>query len=204
MRELGPAGQRLDPGAFLVAAVWLALTAGACGSAAPPAHSGRAPAPRPGDTTTAGQTSPGAGQTSDGAARDSFRGSVASASGAYAGEGGRVELSLQVRGSGVSRPITLVFRSLPCRGAPQCVQLDGALTGHLVALPGGPPDTGRGFTITAAGRLTTLGHVTAAGIGHGTGFIARGHELLDLALTSHSGRITLRTLSGTVRGFSSP
>jgi hypothetical protein len=190
--------------AFLVAAIWLGLTAAACGSAAPHSRSQRAPGSQPGHTTTASQTSPGAGQTSDGAAGNSFRGSVASASGAYAGEGGRVEVTLQARGSGVSRPITLVFRSLPCRGAPQCVQLDGALTGHIVARPGGPPDTGRSFTITAAGRLTTLGHVSAAGIEHGTGFIARGHELLDLALTSRSGRIALRTLSGSVGGFSSP
>jgi hypothetical protein len=129
---------------------------------------------------------------------------VASATGAYAGEGGRAEVLVAVRGSGVNRRITLVFHSLPCQGEPQCVQLDGRLAGVMVARPGPVPDAGRSFLVRATGRLTTLGPVTAIGVGHGTGFIARAHELLDLTLISRSGRVMLHAVSRPVGGFSSP
>lgn len=129
---------------------------------------------------------------------------MSAASGAYSGEGGRAQVSLYLGGSGASRPVSLVFRSLPCQGAPQCVQLDGVLSGRMMRRPGGIPDTGQSDSITASGRLTTLGRVTATGVSQGTGFIARGHELLELTLTSRSGRVTLRAMSGSVGTFSSP
>jgi hypothetical protein len=181
--------------ASLLAAGVLALMGGACGSASSRSPSRPVPPNQTGTTTS--QTNAGAGQ-------DSFRGGVTSASGAYAGEGGRAEVLLHTRGAGSSRPVTLTFRSLPCQGAPQCVQLDGTLNGRIVTRPGGVPDTGRSSSVTATGRLTTLGSVTAAGIVHGTGFISQGHELLELTLRNRSGRITLRVLTGPVRGFSSP
>lgn len=180
----------------LVAAVSLALMAAACGSAASHSPSGTTPATQTGTTTT--------GQTNAGGRRDVFRGEVTSASGVFAGEGGRAEVLLQTRGSRFNRPVTLTFHSLPCRGVPQCVQLDGALSGRIVTRTGGVPDTGRSFAITAMGHLTTLGTVTAAGIGHGTGFINRGHEELAITLRSRSGRIAFRALSGVVPGFRSP
>lgn len=192
--------------ASLIAAASLALTGVACATTTKtvvrtspgtgPGGPGTTTAPAPGGS--GGQPGQGAGAGSN------FRASVASASGAYAGEGGRAEISVQAHGSGASRPVKLAFRSLPCRGAPQCVQLDGTLVGAIATRRAGPPDVGRSFSVTANGRLSTLGRVTATGIGHGTGFIARGRETLDLTLTSRSGRITLRAVSGTVRGFTSP
>jgi hypothetical protein len=193
--------------ALVAAAALVGLSAAGCGVAAHSATdrgAGTQSAPSGPGTTTAPGPGGSGGQTGQGggaASRDTFQGSVASASGAYAGEGGRAGISVQVRGSGVKRPVKLVFHSLPCQGAPQCVQLDGTLTGEITAGPRGVPDTGRSFSVMATGRLTTLGRVTATGTGHGTGFIARGHELLDLTLISRSGRITLRSVSGTVRGF---
>jgi len=174
----------------------LALAIAACGKASSHSVSRPAPGADAGASTSAGHTSTGA--------RNSFQASVTSATGVYSGEGGRAQVLLQIRGSGPRRATKLVFRSLPCQGAPQCVQLDGVLTGVITARPGPVPDAGRSFVIAATGRLTTLGHVRATGIGHGTGFIARGHELLDLTLSGHAGRLGLRALSGSVGGFSSP
>ncbi len=167
-------------------AVWLVLFTAACGSATSRSH---APTRVPSRST---------------AGRNSFQGTVISATGAYAGEGGRAEVTVQTRGGGTRRPVKLAFRSLPCQGSPQCVQLDGTLAGTIEARARGVPDTGRVLTVSATGRLTTLGAVTAAGTAHGTGFIARGHELLDLTLINRSGRITLRGISRSVGGFSSP
>jgi hypothetical protein len=188
--------------ASLLAAVCLGLSVSACGSAA--SHSASGPGAHAGASTSASAWSAtGTGRPSGGGP-NSFRGSVSSASGAYAGEGGRSAVALEVRGRGASRPIKLTFRSLPCQGAPQCVQLDGTLTGRISTQPRGVPDTGRSFAIRATGRLTTLGHVSARGIIQGTGFIAHGHVLLELTLTNPSGSVTLRAQSSTVGGFSSP
>ena len=162
--------------ASLLAAVCLGLSAAACGNAA--SHSASGPGTHPGGTTsTSTSSAPGTGGPTGGG-RNSFRGAVVSAGGAYAGEGGRSAVELEVRGTGASRPIKLAFLSLPCLRAPQCVQLDGTLTGRISTQPRGVPDTGRSFAITATGRLTTLGQVKARGIIQGTGFIARGHEQL--------------------------
>jgi len=67
------------------------------------------------------------------------------------------------------------------------------------------PDAGVKLRLTATGAVKPLGRVSVTGTVHGTGFIARGHEFLQLTLTSlHKGVVTVDAHSGLVAGFTTP
>jgi hypothetical protein len=98
----------------------------------------------------------------------------------------------------------VVMRGRCGASAQGCTELDGVLSGRLSSSPGGPPDTGHAYALTAAGRVLRLGHVTARGELEGTGFIAHGYELMKLTLNSSSGSVTVEARSGPVKGFTKP
>jgi hypothetical protein len=197
----GRSGRRIARSArpvrlVVAAAVCLALTGGACSAAASSSASGHR-----GNGSGAGG---GGGRGAHVGRRDVFRGSVISGDGAYAGDSGRVELSLHPHGAGRSRLVRIVLRGLPCQGASRCLALSGVLRGVITEPTRQNPDVGQDFSIIANGRITGVGRVTSDGNGHGTGFIRRAREILQITLINRSGRITVRARSHLVRGFSSP
>jgi hypothetical protein len=72
--------------------------------------------------------------------------------------------------------------------------LSGNARGHFQASPGNP-DVGRTTTLSGAGDLAGMGHVTIAGSLTGIGNIASGHAGGTLTLTGAGGTVTL-TLTG--------
>lgn len=156
-----------------------------------------------GSTSRSGSAS--GGSTSHGApARDTFLASIVSGTGAYSGASGRVRISLHPRGSGRRRTTRMAFQPA-CRRTHGCkTRLKGTLRGTLTAAGRHLPDTGSQDTLTGGGRISPLGNARARGWVQGTGFIAHGHELMRITLTTSSGSITLQGRSAAVKGFSSP
>jgi hypothetical protein len=138
-------------------------------------------------------------------ARDEFSGSITAASGRFAGDGGRllIDLAPGPRHSS-TRTMTATFRGRRCGTAKHCLRLTGDVKGTLTEDAGQIPDAGVSFAFRGQGSLKPLGHVSAAGQLHGTGFIYRGRETLHLVLTARGGRVTVDARSGTVPGFTSP
>jgi len=85
-----------------------------------------------------------------------------------------------------------------------CTELNGVLSGTLTQAAPRVPDVGRGFNLSGTGRVSPLGHATLRGGVSGTGFIAHGHELMRITLSSASGSVTVQAVSGPIKGFSSP
>ena len=81
--------------------------------------------------------------------------------------------------------------------------LRGTVTGTMLKQTS-LPDTGARFAIAGAGRVKPLGHVSVSGTAHGTGFIARGYESLNLTLSNAKHHVTVTAQSGLVPGFTSP
>jgi hypothetical protein len=138
------------------------------------------------------------------APKDSFRGTISIARGAFVGDNGRVSMQI---GAGQSttgtRTATLEISGRRCHGAQACVRLTGTLTGRLTRMST-IPDVGESFALSASGRVRPLGHVSATGQVHGTGFIMRGHETLTLRLSNSRGEVDLQAQSPLVPGFTSP
>jgi hypothetical protein len=129
---------------------------------------------------------------------------IASGRGSFSGAKGRLTIYLHPRGSGKARSVRVVIQG-HCRAAAQgCTQLDGELSGRLSSSRGGPPDTGREYLLTGTGRIGPLGQVTVRGEVAGAGFIAHGHELMKMTLSSSSGGVTVEARSGPVKGFTKP
>jgi hypothetical protein len=83
------------------------------------------------------------------------------------------------------------------------VQLRGTLTGTLTRMST-IPDVGASYALSASGRVKPLGHVSATGQVHGTGFIMRGHETLTVRLSNSRGEVDLQAQSPVVPGFTTP
>lgn len=137
-------------------------------------------------------------------ARDSFTGTIVSGTGAFSRARGRVRVNLHPRGSGRARQTRVVVIGQCRASSRRCIELSGAVSGMLS--PAGPrlPDVGHGFSLSGTGRVAPLGHVTLRGSVAGTGFIAHGHELMRIRLSSRSGTVTVQGISGPVRGFTTP
>ncbi len=137
-------------------------------------------------------------------AKDQFKGSASAATGKFSGDHGTVTVYLKPgRTHGAGRPVTVVLVGRRCKGAAGCMNLNGRLMGVLTAQPA-PPDAGRKFAISVAGKVAPLGHVSATGMVYGTGFIRRGREGLQIKLRTSTGDITIGAQSPIVPGFTSP
>jgi hypothetical protein len=135
---------------------------------------------------------------------DSFSGHITFAAGKFNGDRGRVAILLEPHDSGAAeRQLALVLDGRRCGKAEHCIQLAGVLKGTLTRSRT-MPDVGASFTIAASGLILPLGHVSATGSVHGTGFIDYGHEPLHLTLSMSSGSVALDAESGEVPGFTSP
>jgi hypothetical protein len=155
-------------------------------------------------TRTSGGQGQAAGGSQSAPARDTFTGSIVSGTGAYSGHHGRVKIYLHPSGSGPQRPVQVVLRGACAAGNGSCTNLTGSLSGTLKRSGRQLADAGEHFTLTGAGRVSPLGHATGRGTVQGTGFIARGHEIMELTLTTAHGSVTVQAMSGRVKGFQSP
>jgi hypothetical protein len=115
-----------------------------------------------------------------------------------------VRVNLHPRGAGRSRVTRVVVIGQCGASAKHCTELNGVLSGTLTAAAPRVPDAGHGFNLSGTGRVSPLGHATVRGEVSGTGFIAHGHELMKVTLSSASGSVTVQAISGPVKGFSSP
>lgn len=174
-----------------VAPIGIGLALAACGAGA------SSPTNR-----AAGQQGGGGGQSAP--ARDTFTGSIVSGTGAYAGSHGPVKIYLHPHGSRSKRSLRTVIRGECSASARGCTMLAGAMTGTLERSGHMLPDVGDQFILTGEGRVSPLGQASGSGTVGGTGFIARGHALLDLKLTGNRGSVEIRALSGGIGGFTSP
>ncbi len=138
------------------------------------------------------------------AARDTFVGSISSVKGPLHGYRGNMTITLSAPVATGARRLRLTFHPRACPAQRRCVLLAGRLTGTLTAVASQIPDTGAGFTVEASGPITPLGHLSARGTAHGTGFIAQGHESLRLALVYSAGTVTITAQSRLVPGFTAP
>jgi hypothetical protein len=138
-------------------------------------------------------------------ARDAFSGRITARTGSFRGDRGHATVDLAVSGSrAATRRLTITIHGRLCDKSKHCVRIAGQLKGTITALADTIPDTGRSFTLRAAGIIRGFGHVRVGGRVDGTGFIYRGHESLHLTATGHGGRLALDARSGPVPGFSSP
>ena len=138
-------------------------------------------------------------------ARDAFSGRITARTGMFQGERGHASADLAVAGSRTTtRRLTITVHGRLCDKSKHCVRIAGHLKGTITALADTVPDTGRSFTIRAAGIIRGFGHVRVRGKVDGTGFIYRGHESLRLTATAHAGRLALYAHSRLVPGFTSP
>jgi hypothetical protein len=136
--------------------------------------------------------------------RDQFKGSASAATGKFSSDHATVTVYVKPgRTQGAGRLVTVILVGRRCKGAAGCMNLNGRLTGELTARPS-PPDAGRKFAISVAGKVTPLGHVNATGTVYGTGFIRRGREGLQIKLGTPHGDITIGAQSAIVPGFTSP
>jgi hypothetical protein len=174
-------------------ALLLAVVVGACNADASSSPTSRSSGHQ--GQAAGGQSAP---------ARDTFTGSIVSGTGAYSRAHGRVKIYLHPSGSGQQRPVHVVLRGACAAGSGGCTNLTGSLSGTLKRSGRQLADAGQHFTLTGAGRVSPLGHATGHGSVQGTGFIALGHELMDLTLATAHGSVTIHALSGRVKGFRSP
>jgi hypothetical protein len=138
-------------------------------------------------------------------AKHSFSGRISGATGSYRGDGGTVAIELSVpSNSNRTRPVTAKLRGNPCGRAPNCLRLRGKVDGTLTAIPGRVADVGARFSLKATGAVAALGRTAVKGTVNGTGFIASGHERMQLILTTPRGTVTVDASSPTVPGFTSP
>ena len=137
-------------------------------------------------------------------AKDSFAGKITTATGRFSGDRGSATIVLVPGPGQASRHLGVTIKGTVCARKVACVPLVGKLTGTLAPGPRTNPDVGRRFTITGAGTIKPLGHVSATGTVQGTGFIKNGHESLTLKLTNSGGTVTIVGTSGPVPGFTSP
>ncbi|MEA2370984.1 MAG: hypothetical protein QOH12_1378 [Solirubrobacteraceae bacterium] len=137
-------------------------------------------------------------------AKDTFTGKITMATGRFASDHRPLKILLAPGAGQAVGHVGLTIRGTVCTRKGACVALVGKLNGTLTPGPMKVPDAGRSFTIAATGTIKPLGHVSATGTVHGTGFIANGHESLTLRLTGPGGTVTIAATSGPVPGFTSP
>ena len=136
------------------------------------------------------------------ARQDRFTARPVSGSGRYGRMTGKLRLALEVRASSAgTRSVILGVRGSLCR--PRCAAVSGKLKGTLRRELSNP-DIGQSLTLIVKGRLVPFGHLDARGSMHGTGFIARGHETLQLTFAARHGKFTITGESPQVPGFTSP
>jgi hypothetical protein len=135
--------------------------------------------------------------------RDSFRGQVTSATGKLKEDRDRVQIELLRTTGGDSRAVTITLAGPRCHHRRHCSRVAGTLRGTMIPRAS-RPDAGEQFALCLKGNVRPLGHVTARGTAHGTGFITYGYESLHLTLTDASARVTIDAQSGRVPGFTSP
>jgi hypothetical protein len=152
-----------------------------------------------------GGTSLALGGEAQPAPNDVFTGAIASTTGGFKDDHGRVRVYLHPAPStSAVRAVTVRFTALPCRSRKRCIKLSGTLTGTLVLQPSSLPDVGSTFTLQAAGTLSRIGHGTVMGRVESPGFIARGRERLHMNLVAARGQLTVDASSEPVPGFTSP
>jgi hypothetical protein len=138
-------------------------------------------------------------------ARDHFTGSISRGTGSFAGTQGAVSIRVFVGPQiGSFRAFSLAIGPLPCTAGGHCTSLSGRASGHAARAGEPIADVGITLRFRAAGRVSPIGHVSATGVVRGTGFIARGHEWLQLSLTGRAGSVTIEALSPLVPGFTTP
>jgi hypothetical protein len=140
------------------------------------------------------------------ARKDAFHGTVASATGRFAGKHGHARIGFfPGSGTGSTRSLVITLTPRACREAKGCVRLHGTLHGSITRVPT-IPDIGAQFKVTAHGTVRPLGRVTASGTAHGVGNALAGRETTQLTLTSGGGggTVTVDGMSAQVPTFSSP
>jgi hypothetical protein len=193
-------GSRTAGGAAAAGALAVGVGAFAVGAVAGASN------PGPGSPSGRASSPTAAAPTATTPARDAFSGTIRGATGRYAGHHVQASLDIRLRPSaGQSSKLTVTVYPGRCRAGHVCLDVRGTLTGTFVpAGPAGPPDVGRQFSLHATGRIAPLGKVSVRGTVHGTGFILRGRETMNLTAITRRGKLTIDALSGPVPGFTSP
>jgi hypothetical protein len=135
--------------------------------------------------------------------RDSFHGRITSATGRLREDRDGVQLALLRTTGGDPKAVTITLVGRRCHHRRHCSRVAGTLRGTMVSRPS-RPDIGEQFALSLKGNVRPLGHVTARGTAHGTGFITYGYESLDLTLADASASVTIDAQSARVPGFTSP
>jgi hypothetical protein len=135
--------------------------------------------------------------------RDSFHGRITSSTGKLTENRERVRIELLRTAGGGPNAVTITLAGQPCHGRRHCLRVAGTLIGTMIPRAY-VPDVGEQFALSVKGNVRPLGHVTARGTVHGTGFIRYGYESLHLTLTDGSASATIEAQSGRVPGFTSP
>ncbi len=142
----------------------------------------------------------------------SYSAHVASGTGRFARATGTLRVTLKATrtkvgtgpvGGGTRYTVSITVRSSPCGAATKgrpCPFLSGTLSGSGIS-QSRPPDIGQRIVLTASGRVSPLGAVTASGAYTGTGFIARGRRSIELRLRSKAGDLSISGVGPLVPGF---
>jgi hypothetical protein len=146
---------------------------------------------------------PNARSSSGSRAADALSGRVTSTRGHWRHDHGRLAVRLAPSGSGATRHLAVRITGSRCGTQAACLKLTGTLSGTITARASNP-DVGRTFAIKAHGTVAPLGHVSATGTAHGTGFVAHGRVTASLTLTDSRGAVTVSVSSAPVPGFTSP
>jgi hypothetical protein len=136
---------------------------------------------------------------------DTIHATVIGATGRFSGDGGSATVLLQ-RGAGpryATTALTISLQGVSCRSPQHCLHLAGRLIGQMTPQRS-LTDVGHSYVLSASGKMSPLGHVTASGAAAGTGFIRSGHTRLTLTLHSSRGAVTLNGQSPEVPAFTQP
>ena len=135
-------------------------------------------------------------------ARDQFNGRVASATGRYRSDQGRVSIQVSVAATfKTTRRVTLSIHGASCGTTRRCLTLSARLSGSVTRRAATIPDIGASDSLRLAGDVSPLGQTSIRGTIEGTGMIGRGRETMVLTLTTSRGRLTIRATSPVVPGF---
>ena len=134
---------------------------------------------------------------------DSFHGQITSATGKLTEDRDTIQIELLRTTGGDPKAVKITLAGRRCQHRRRCSRVAGTLRGTMIPRAS-RPDAGEQFALRLKGNVRPLGHVTARGTAHGTGFITYGYESLHLTLTDASASVTIDAQSGRVPGFTSP
>ena len=134
---------------------------------------------------------------------DTFMGFLAGGTRAYRNVQGTVYMVLSPDAHRRPARFRLKFEGTPCPDESSCFALSGVVRGTATPRRG-VHDSGALLGLRGHGLVSPLGSVGLRGVVQGTGFAETGQEHMSFTIAGRRGTVSVRALSPSVPGFTSP